>query len=148
MTPMTDRETPMNPMNEWNLKAIEEFRANGGKLGGHFEGAPLLLLHHVGARSGKERVTPMMYQDLGGGAVAVFATLAGAPNNPAWFHNVIAHPEVTVEIGTETRSFHARVTTGDERDRIWTAQKAAYPSFAEYETRTDRVFPVIVLDPA
>jgi len=136
------------PINDWNQKTIEEFRANGGKVGGGFEGAPLLLLHHVGAKSGTERVTPMMYQDLGGGSVAVFASLAGAPNNPAWYHNLIAHPDVTAEIGTETRSFQARVAPEAERDPIWEAQKAAYPTFADYEAKTTRVIPVVVLDPA
>lgn len=137
-------DTPMS----FNERNIAEFRANGGKVGGRFEGAPLLLLHTVGARSGKERINPMMYQDLGEGRVAVFASNAGADTNPAWFHNVVARPNVTVEIGTETRSFTARVATDEERYVIWNKQKAEYPGFAGYETRTDRVIPVVILDPA
>jgi deazaflavin-dependent oxidoreductase (nitroreductase family) len=131
---------------DWNTKVIEEFRANGGKVGGQFEGAPLLLLHSTGARSGKERINPMMYQDLGG-PVAVFASKAGAPDNPDWYHNVVANPDVTAEIGSETRRFRARVTSGEERERIWTKQKQDYPGFADYETRTSREIPVVILDP-
>ena len=91
-------------MSDWNAGIIEEFRANEGRVGGNFEGAPLLLLHTTGAKSGQERVSPVMYQDLGGGPVAVFASKAGAPDNPDWFHNVKANPDVTAEIGSETRS--------------------------------------------
>ncbi|GAA1532544.1 nitroreductase family deazaflavin-dependent oxidoreductase [Dactylosporangium maewongense] len=134
-------------MSDWNDKIIEEFRANGGKVGGNFEGAPLLLLHTVGARSGQERVHPMMYQKVDGG-YAVFASYAGAPTNPAWFHNLVAQPRVTAEIGTGTQELVARVTDGDERERIWTAQKAAYPGFADYELKTTRQIPVVVLEPA
>ncbi len=134
-------------MSDWNAGIIEEFRANEGRVGGNFEGAPLLLLHTTGAKSGQERVHPMMYQDLGDGSVAVFASKAGAPDNPAWFHNVQANPEVTAEIGTGTRPFRARTATGDERERIWTKQKADYPGFADYEAKTDREIPVVILDP-
>ena len=133
-------------MSDWNAQIIDEFRANDGKVGGNFEGAPLLLLHTTGARSGEERIDPMMYQDLGG-PVAVFASKAGAPSHPAWYHNLVAHPEVTAEIGTALRTFQARVAEGDERDRIWTRQKQDYPGFAEYEAATDREIPVVVLDP-
>lgn len=138
----------MSDSNDWNTRIIEEFRANGGKVSGQFEGAPLLLLHSTGARSGQERVHPMMYQDLGEGSVAVFASKAGAPDNPDWFHNVSANPSVEAEIGTETRRFTARVTEGDERERIWSRQKSEYPGFADYEQKTDRTIPVVVLDPA
>ena len=134
-------------MSDWNAGIIEEFRANEGRVGGNFEGAPLLLLHTTGAKSGQERVHPMMYQDLGDGSVAVFASKAGAPDNPAWFHNVQATPDVTAEIGTETRPCRARTATGDERERIWTEQKADYPGFADYEAKTDREIPVVILDP-
>lgn len=137
----------MSDVNDWNAKIIEEFRANGGKVGGQFEGAPLLLLHTTGAKSGQERVSPVMYQDLGD-AIAVFASKAGAPDNPDWYHNVLANPEVTAEIGEGTRSFRARIAEGDERTRIWEKQKADYPGFAEYEAKTDRQIPVVVLDPA
>lgn len=134
-------------MSDWNAQIIDEFRANDGKVGGNFEGAPLLLLHTTGARSGEERIHPMMYQDLGG-SVAVFASKAGAPSHPAWYHNLVAHPEVSAEIGTATRTFRARVAEGAERDEIWTRQKQDYPGFAEYEAATDREIPVVVLDPA
>jgi deazaflavin-dependent oxidoreductase (nitroreductase family) len=135
-------------MSDWNTAIIEEFRANEGEVGGNFEGAPLLLLHTTGARSGQERVSPVMYQDLGGGSMAVFASKAGAPDNPDWYHNLLAHPEVTAEIGTETRSLRARVADDDEREPIWSKQKQDYPGFADYETKTSRTIPVVILDPA
>lgn len=138
----------MSEVNDWNAQIIEEFRANDGKVGGQFEGAPLLLLHSTGAKSGQERVNPVMYQDLGGGPVAVFASKAGADDNPDWYHNVVANPEVTAEIGTETRTFRARVANDEERESIWEKQKRDYPGFADYEAKTDRVIPVVVLDPA
>jgi deazaflavin-dependent oxidoreductase (nitroreductase family) len=134
-----------NP-NDWNHAIIEEFRANAGKVGGPFEGAPVLLLHTTGARSGLARVNPMVFQDLGG-PIAVFASKAGAPTHPDWYHNLVAHPEVTAEIGSETRSFVARVATGEERERIWTKQKELMPGFAEYEVKAaGREIPVVVLD--
>lgn len=132
---------------DWNSKIIAEFRANGGKVGGPFEGAPLLLLHTVGAKTGQSRVTPMMYQDIGEG-VAVFASKAGAPTNPAWYHNLLANPRVSAEIGTDTVEVVARVAEGPERERIWEAQKRAYPGFADYETKTTRQIPVVILEPA
>ena len=135
-------------MSDWNAQIIEEFRANGGEVGGRFEGAPLLLLHTTGARSGQERVTPLMYQAVGDGSVAVFASKGGAPDNPDWFHNVVAHPSVQAEIGTEQRAYTARIAEGDERERIWSKQKDEFPGFADYEEKTDRTIPVVVLDPA
>ncbi|MFI6131212.1 nitroreductase family deazaflavin-dependent oxidoreductase [Micromonospora sp. NPDC051141] len=134
-------------MSDWNDKIISEFRANGGKVGGQFAGAPLLLLHTVGARSGQPRVNPMMYQKLDGG-YAVFASKAGAPTNPDWYHNLLAQPRVRAEIGTDTVELVARAAEGDERERIWSAQKAAYPGFADYERKTTREIPVVVLEPA
>jgi deazaflavin-dependent oxidoreductase (nitroreductase family) len=134
--------------NNWNSRIIEEFRRNGGRVGGQFEGAPLLLLHTVGARSGAERVSPMMYRTVDGtGRVAVFASKAGAPTNPGWYHNLRANPRVRAEIGTETVQYSARVADGDERERIWTAQKQDYPGFAEYEQKTTRQIPVVILEP-
>jgi deazaflavin-dependent oxidoreductase (nitroreductase family) len=132
-------------MSDWNAAIIEEFRANGGKVGGNFEGAPLLLLHSTGAKSGQDRVAPVMYQQVGDD-LAIFASKAGAPDNPDWFHNLKANPTASVEVGTETVPVTARVAEGDERDRIWEAQKAAYPGFAEYEEKTDRVIPVVILE--
>jgi len=135
-------------MDDWNRRTIEEFRSNGGKVGGNFTGAPLLLLHTVGARTGEERVTPIMYQDLGGGRVAVFASKAGAPTHPGWYHNLVANPDVSAEIGTDTRGFRARTATADEREPIWTRQKHDYPGFAGYEAKTTRQIPVVILEPA
>ncbi|WP_431836768.1 nitroreductase family deazaflavin-dependent oxidoreductase [Cellulomonas sp. Y8] len=134
-------------MNDWNTSIIEEFRAHDGRVGGRFEGSPLLLLHTTGARSGQERVSPVMYRDLGEGRVAVFASYAGLDVNPAWFHNLVAEPRVSAEIGTETREFVARVASGEERRAIWEQQKAAFPGFAGYEAKTTREIPVVVLDP-
>jgi deazaflavin-dependent oxidoreductase (nitroreductase family) len=133
--------------NDWNSKIIAEFRSNDGKVGGPFEGAPLLLLHTTGARTGQERVNPVMYRDLGGGHYAVFASKAGAPTNPDWFHNLVTSPRVSAEIGTTTEQFKARVAEGDERERIWTAHKQQNPGFAEYERKTTRQIPVVILDP-
>jgi deazaflavin-dependent oxidoreductase (nitroreductase family) len=136
----------MTDASDWNTKIVDEFRANDGKVGGNFEGAPLLLLHTTGARSGKERINPMMYQDLGG-PLAVFASNAGAPTHPDWYHNVTANPDVTAEIGTSTRSFRARIATSEERDPIWIKQKRDYPGFADYESKTRREIPVVILEP-
>jgi deazaflavin-dependent oxidoreductase (nitroreductase family) len=134
----------MSDMNDFNTPIIEEFRANAGKVGGNFEGAPILLLHTTGAKSGKERVNPMMYRKVGDD-IAVFASKAGAPTNPDWYHNLVAHPEATAEIGTDTVDVVARVATGDERAAIWEPQKKEYPGFAEYETKTTREIPVVIL---
>ena len=134
-------------MTDWNTAIIEEFRANGGKVGGQFEGAPLLLLHTVGARTGQERVNPMMYRKVGDD-LAVFASKAGAPTNPDWYHNLVANPAVRAEVGAETVPYTARVAAEDERDAIWTAQKTDYPGFADYETKTTRKIPVVILERA
>lgn len=136
----------MSDAQDWNASIIEEFRSHGGKVGGQFEGAPLLLLRSIGAKSGKERVNPMMYQAVGA-AYAVFASKAGAPTNPDWYYNLIAHPEATIEVGTETKTVRARVTEGDERSSIWVTQKERYPGFADYERQTSRQIPVVILEP-
>jgi deazaflavin-dependent oxidoreductase (nitroreductase family) len=133
-------------VSDWNDKIIAEFRANGGKVGGQFEGAPLLLLHSTGARSGQERVHPMMYQAVGS-AYAVFASKAGAPDNPDWYHNLRAHPEALIEVGTETVPVTARILDPEEREPIWEKQKQDYPGFADYERKTSRVIPVVLLEP-
>lgn len=132
-------------MSDWNDKVIAEFRANQGRVGGQFEGAPLLLLHSTGAKSGQERVHPMMYQAVGDG-FAVFASKAGADTNPDWYHNLRAHPQARIEVGTETLDVTARVLDAEERAPIWEKQKARYPGFADYETKTDRVIPVVMLE--
>jgi deazaflavin-dependent oxidoreductase (nitroreductase family) len=132
-------------MTNWNEQVIAEFRANEGRVGGNFEGAPLLLLHSTGARSGQERVNPMMYLAVGD-AFAVFASKAGADTNPDWYHNLRAHPEVRIEVGTETLDVTARVLDPEEREPIWEEQKRRYPGFADYETKTERVIPVVLLE--
>jgi deazaflavin-dependent oxidoreductase (nitroreductase family) len=133
--------------NDWNRQVIEDFRANEGRVGGQFEGAPVILIHHRGRTSGAERVNPVVYLPVDGGH-AVFATKAGAPTHPDWYLNLVANPQTTVEIGTDTLSVTARETSGDERDQIWERQKAAMPTFAEYETKAaPRVIPVIVFEP-
>jgi deazaflavin-dependent oxidoreductase (nitroreductase family) len=135
----------MSEANDWNRKIIEEFRTNGGKVGGMFEGAPLLLLHTTGAKSGLERVHPLMYQQVGD-ELAVFASKAGAPTNPDWFYNLRAHPDAEIEVGAETVPVRARVAEGDEADRIWERQKQLFPNFAEYEkTAGGRKIPVVLL---
>lgn len=133
-------------MSDWNARIIEEFRANDGVVGGVFSGRPLLLLHHKGAKSGVDRVSPLMYQDLGG-SFAIFGSKAGADTHPHWMHNLLAHPDTRVELGGETVQVRARLTDGDERAAIWEKQKADYPMFAEYEQKTTRHIPVIVLEP-
>lgn len=132
-------------MSDWNDKVIAEFRANQGRVGGQFEGAPLLLLHSTGAKSGQERVNPMMYQAVGEG-FAVFASKAGADTNPDWYHNLRAHPQARIEVGTETIDVTARVLDSEERAPIWEEQKTRYPGFADYERKTDRVIPVVMLE--
>ena len=128
-----------------NQEIIEEFRANGGKVGGWFEGAPMLLLHTTGAKSGLPRVHPLMYQQVGDD-LAVFASKAGAPTNPDWYYNLRANPNVEIELGTETIPVTAFVADDDERDRIWGIQKERYPTFAEYEqTAAGRKIPVVLL---
>ena len=134
-------------MADFNQQIIDEFRANEGRVGGTFTGAPMLLLHSTGAKSGVERVHPMMYRTVDGGW-AVFASKAGADTHPAWFHNLVAHPAASIEVGTEHRKVTARVAEGAEREAIWSAQKADYPGFAGYEAKTSRVIPVVVLQPA
>ena len=130
-------------MNEFNQNVIEEFRANEGKVGGPFEGAPMILVHHTGAKSGTERVTPLVYQADGDDWV-IFASKAGAPSHPHWYHNLIANPETTIEVGTETIDVTTTEATGDERTRLWETQKQNAPQFAEYEAKTDRTIPVLV----
>jgi deazaflavin-dependent oxidoreductase (nitroreductase family) len=131
--------------NAWNNAIIEEFRANAGKVGGVFEGKPVLILHHTGAKTGEARLNPLMYQSTDGG-IAIFASKGGAPRNPDWFHNLVANPLASVEVGTEIYPVRARVAEGEERDRIFTRQKEAFPQFADYEKSTTRTIPVIVLE--
>jgi deazaflavin-dependent oxidoreductase (nitroreductase family) len=131
---------------DWNQQNIDEFRANEGRVGGYFEGVPLLLLHHRGAKTGTERVNPLAYQRLDDNAVAIFGSKGGAPTHPDWYFNLIANPDASIEIGTERRNVKARVAEGDERTRIWEKQKTDRPTFADYEGRTTRMIPVVILE--
>ncbi len=144
---MTETTRSAEPA-DFNGKIIAEFRANGGKVGGPFAASDILLLHHTGARSGTPRVSPLAYQRLGD-SFAVFASKAGAPENPAWYHNLIAHPQTSVEVGDETVRVTARVAAPPERAAIWERQKEHAPHFAQYEVKAApfRKIPVIVLDP-
>jgi deazaflavin-dependent oxidoreductase (nitroreductase family) len=132
---------------DFNGKVIAEFRANDGKVGGFFEGQPLLLLHHAGAKTGAERVNPLVYLQVGS-SYAIFASAGGQPRDPQWFRNLVAGPDVTAEIGTSTVKARARVTEGDERAAIWAAQKERMPHFGDYEVNAaPREIPVVLLDP-
>ncbi|HWE54505.1 MAG TPA: nitroreductase family deazaflavin-dependent oxidoreductase [Acidimicrobiales bacterium] len=132
---------------DFNQQIIDEFRSNGGVVGGPFAGAPLLLLHTVGRKTGKERINPLAYQKVDAGW-AIFASFAGAPTNPAWYDNLMARADATVEVGTDTLNVAVREATGDERDRIWARQKEVMPGFAEYEEKAGgRIIPVVVLEP-
>lgn len=137
----------LDDVNEFNRGIIEQFRANGGKVGPPFEGAPLLILHSTGAKSGKTRLAPVVYQQVGD-SWAVFASKAGAPDNPDWYHNLVANPSASIEVGTEVVPVTARVLDDAEREPIWTKQKELMPGFAEYEAQTDRTIPVVILDRA
>ena len=136
-----------NDRGDWNRRVIEEFRANGGKVA-QFANIPLLLLHHTGAKSGKSYVNPLAYLPVGDG-MAVFASKGGAPNNPDWYHNLVAHPDVEVELdGKPAFKAQARVATGEERDRLYREQAAKVPVFQEYESKTRgaRTIPVVVIE--
>jgi deazaflavin-dependent oxidoreductase (nitroreductase family) len=130
----------------FNDQIIEEFRANEGRVGGPFESMPLVLLHHTGAKSGQSRVTPLAFLP-DDGRYVVFASKAGAPTNPDWYHNLKAHPDVRIEVGTDTIDAVAGEASGEERDRLFRAQAERAPQFGEYERQTDRVIPVMVLTP-
>ena len=132
---------------DFNAKVIDEFHAHEGGVGGGFEGMPLLLLHHTGAKSGQSRINPLAYQD-DKGRYVIFASKAGAPTNPDWYYNLKANPNVKIEVGTDTLDAVASEATGAERERLFDTQKAHVPQFAEYEQKTGgRVIPVMVLTP-
>lgn len=135
----------MADRNDWNRQTIEAFRANGGKVGGMWEGRPLLLLTTTGAKSGQRRTRPVMYlRD--GDRLLVFASKGGAPSSPDWYHNLVVHPQVTVEVGNETYEATATVISGQERDRLYAKQAQLYPQFGEYQAKTTRQIPVIALE--
>jgi deazaflavin-dependent oxidoreductase (nitroreductase family) len=136
----------MSEQVNFNEAIIEEFRSNKGVVGGRFAGAPLLLLHSKGAKSGQIRVNPMMYQQVPDG-YAVFGSRGGSDSHPDWYYNLLANPDAEIEVGEDTVAVCARVLEGDERETIWTEQKKRYKAFADYEAGTSRVIPVILLEP-
>lgn len=134
----------MPDRSDWNRQIIEEFRANQGKVGGVWEGRRLLLLTTTGAKSGQRRTNPLAYLP-DGDRLLIFASKAGMPTNPDWYHNLVAHPDVTVEVGAETYEATATLVTGEERDRLYAKQAQVSPAFADYQAKTNRIIPVIAL---
>jgi len=130
---------------EMNRQVIADFRATGGRPGGQFDGIPVVLVHHVGAKSGKERIAPLV-PFLDGDRIYVIASKGGSDTNPDWYHNLVAHPETVAEWGTETFPVTARVLQGQERDDVYAKQVAVQPQFGDYQARTSRVIPVIELE--
>jgi deazaflavin-dependent oxidoreductase (nitroreductase family) len=137
----------VSDMSDFNRAIIEEFRSNEGRVGGPFEGAPVLLLTTTGARSGERRTTPVMYLP-DGERMVIFASKGGAPTNPAWYHNLLASPHATVEVGPETLDVNAVVTSGEERARLFGRQSERFPQFADYAQKTTREIPVLALERA
>jgi deazaflavin-dependent oxidoreductase (nitroreductase family) len=136
----------VSSLNDWNTAIIEEFRANEGRVGGRFEGGTLLLLHHTGARSGTERISPLAYFPDGDRKIIV-GSAGGAPKNPDWFYNLRANPRATVEVGTATLPVVATEVTGDEYPKLWERVTAAMPGFADYQKQTTRRIPLVALQP-
>lgn len=133
-------------MSDFNQTIIEQFRANGGKVGGPFEGANMILLHTIGAKSGEERINPLVYVT-DNDNIVVIASKGGAPSNPDWYYNLLANPVITVEVGTETFQVRAKAVTEDpERARLFAKMVAERPPFAEYEKKTSRKIPAVVLE--
>jgi len=130
-----------------NRQVIAEFRETGGRAGGVFEGKPLVLVHHFGAKSGVERIAPLVHY-LEGDRIFIFASKGGSDSNPDWYHNLVANPKTTVELGSETFTVTARLLTGDEREDIYAKQCAVEPQFAEYQRKTTRLIPVFELQRA
>lgn len=135
-----------NP-NDFNQQVIAEFRANGGKVGGPFAGSPMLLLTTTGAKSGQSRTTPLVHT-MDGDRIVIIASKGGAPTNPDWYHNLVAHPTAIVEVGTEKFQAQARVAEGEERQRLYDQQATLMPGFAEYQKKTTRQIPVVILERA
>src|SRR2546422_11698922 len=135
----------MADRNDWNRQTIEEFRANRGKVGGMWEGRPLLLLTTTGAKSGQRHTNPVMYLP-DGDRLLIFASKGGTPTHPDWYHNLLAHPEVTVEVGSEKFTAKAVPAEGDERERLFRGQADLMPNFDDYQKNTTRTIPVIVLE--
>jgi deazaflavin-dependent oxidoreductase (nitroreductase family) len=135
----------MGSPKDWNKAIIEEFRANGGKVGGMFADRTLLLLHTSGAKSGEPRINPVAYVK-DGDRLVIIASKGGAPTNPDWYYNLVAHPDVTVEVGTEQIQVHASVAAEPDRTRLYQQMVAMMPGFAEYEQKTTRKIPAILLE--
>jgi deazaflavin-dependent oxidoreductase (nitroreductase family) len=134
-------------MTDWNTKVVEEFRANEGRVGGSFEGAPMVLLHHTGRRTGRALLAPLMYLPGENGVIYVFASKGGAPDHPEWYRNLVAAGEGRVEVGTETYPVTVTDLEGEERDTVYAEQARRYPGFADYaeKTRGVRTIPVLAL---
>lgn len=135
----------MSEPNDFNNNLVEEFRATGGNVTGIFAGAPLMVLTTTGAKSGQPRVAPLVYST-DGDRIVIIASKGGAPTNPDWYHNLVANPTATVELGADKFQARAYVAEGEERDRLYNAQAALMPNFAEYERQTTRRIPVVVLE--
>ena len=133
-----------NEFDQMNAAVITEFRETGGKAGGVFEGKPLVLVHHTGAKSGTARIAPLVPL-LDDGRIYIFASKGGADTHPDWYRNLVAHPEITVDLGTDTFAATARVLDGDERDGVYAKQVAVEPQFGEYQRKTERIIPVVEL---
>ncbi len=143
---MTSEVPGLTEVRAMNQGVAEEFRANEGVVGGMFEGKNVLLLTTIGAKSGEERLSPLVYTR-DGDRLVIAASMGGAPKNPAWFHNLVANPKVTLEVGTETFEATATVITDRaERDRLYAGMIAHAEGFADYEKKTDRIIPIIVLE--
>jgi deazaflavin-dependent oxidoreductase (nitroreductase family) len=136
--------TVMNDVNDWNKQVIEEFRANGGRVGGHFADANLILLHTTGAKSGLPRLNPLICTEDGDDLV-IIASKAGAPSNPDWYYNLRANPSVEVEYGTERFEVVATIVDEPERTRLYNKAAQAFPGYADYAKQTTRVIPVMKL---
>ncbi len=135
----------MQSLNDWDRQIIAEFRANEGNVGGQFAGVPVLLLTTTGAKSGQPRTRPLVYL-ADGGRIYVFAGNRGAPTNPAWYHNLVAHPDVTVEVGAETFAAHAMVVDRAEAERLGRVQLQRLPALAELQAKITREVPVVLLE--
>lgn len=142
---MAEGRPMSDDLNDWNQQIMAEFRANGGRVGGDFEGVPMVIVHHTGAKSGTVRHTPLCYLP-NGDDVVIFGSMGGAPTNPAWYHNLIANPETEIELGADIVPVRVREAKGAERDGLFERQKKAMPPFADYEAATTRVIPVLVLE--
>ena len=136
------------PESNWNQQVITEFRANGGKVGGGFTGAPMVLVHHVGRKSGKEYVTPLVYLPKEGddGSIYIFASKAGAPAHPDWYHNLVEAGQTTVEVGSSTYPVTVTELSGDERDRVYAEQVQRMPGFGDYATKAAGIRTIPVLE--